>query len=112
MAIGNFLTLSLHTLSVTKRIFLGDYHVLVTINVVMHLIILSTTIVTLISYPQLCSQFRLLPEMYLRCKEAMMTEFARVGKLRLMDARRLCRIDVNKTRKIYNLLVSKGFISS
>ena len=49
--------------------------------------------------------------MYLRCKEAMMAEFAKLGKLRLMDARRLCRIDVNKTRKIYNLLVSKGLIS-
>uniref|UniRef100_A0A1X7SQY8 Uncharacterized protein n=1 Tax=Amphimedon queenslandica TaxID=400682 RepID=A0A1X7SQY8_AMPQE len=34
------------------------------------------------------------------------------GKLRLMDARKLCRIDVNQTRKIYNHLVSKELIKA
>ena len=41
----------------------------------------------------------------------MLTESKRNGgKLRLMDARKLCRIDVNKTRKIYNHLVNKKLI--
>ena len=60
---------------------------------------------------QLCLHCWLLPEMYLLCKEAMTTEFAKSGRLRLMDACQLCQIYVNKTRKIYNLLVSRGLIS-
>ena len=50
--------------------------------------------------------FRILPDVYLHCKSSMLTESRRNGrKLRLTDTRKLCRIDVNKTRKIYNCLV-------
>ena len=40
----------------------------------------------------------------------MLAENKKTGHLRLMDARKLCRIDVNKTRKIYNLLVEKKLV--
>ncbi len=42
--------------------------------------------------------------MSLECKKS--------GFLRLMDARKLCRIDVNKTRKIYNFLLDKKIIEN
>ena len=63
------------------------------------------------SLMQICSIHRILPDVYLHCKSSMLTESKRNGgKLRLMDARKLCRIDVNKTRKIYNHLVNKKLI--
>ena len=61
---------------------------------------------------QFCSQNRLQPEVFLRCKSVMVTEYKKNGKLRLMDARKMCRIDVNKTRKIYDLLKNNGLISN
>ena len=39
-----------------------------------------------------------------------MGESKKLGKLRLADARKVLKIDVNKTRKLYNLLLSKGDI--
>ena len=66
---------------------------------------------SLTSLIQICSIHRILPDVYLHCKSSMLTESKRNGgKLRLMDARKLCRIDVNKTRKIYNHLVNKKLI--
>ena len=60
---------------------------------------------------QICSVHRILPDVYLHCKGVMIAESRKCGgKLRLMDARKLCRIDVNKTRKIYNHLVSKELV--
>jgi transcriptional adapter 2-alpha len=59
---------------------------------------------------EICTVHRILPDVYLRCKNAMITENKKSGSLRLMDARKLCRIDVNKTRKIYNYLISKNLI--
>uniref|UniRef100_A0A1X7UPV6 SWIRM domain-containing protein n=1 Tax=Amphimedon queenslandica TaxID=400682 RepID=A0A1X7UPV6_AMPQE len=59
----------------------------------------------------ICSVHRILPDVYLHCKGVMIAESRKCGgKLRLMDARKLCRIDVNKTRKIYNHLVSKELV--
>ena len=61
---------------------------------------------------QLCSQCRFKPEAYLQYKRLLVSEFRRQrsGKLRLAEARKLLKIDVNKTRKIYNLLVAKNLI--
>lgn len=58
----------------------------------------------------LCSQLRLLPSAYLDFKQALTTECDKHGKLRLAQARQLIKIDVNKTRKIYDLLVQEGVI--
>ncbi|XP_019861636.1 PREDICTED: transcriptional adapter 2-alpha-like isoform X1 [Amphimedon queenslandica] len=60
---------------------------------------------------QICSVHRILPDVYLHCKGVMIAESRKCGgKLRLMDARKLCRIDVNKTRKIYNHFLSKELV--
>jgi len=40
-----------------------------------------------------------------------MKENEKYGELRLAQARTLIRIDVNKTRKMYNFFVDKGWIS-
>lgn len=60
---------------------------------------------------ELCSQCRLQPESYLHYKQQLVSEWERQGKLRLADARKQLKIDVNKTRKIYNFLLEKGLIS-
>lgn len=59
----------------------------------------------------LCSNLRLLPENYLEIKEQLIAENNKLGFLRLLDARRIVKIDVNKTRKIYDYLITEGFIS-
>lgn len=41
-----------------------------------------------------------------------MHENANVGYLRLSDARRLIKIDVNKTREIYNFLIKNGYVNA
>lgn len=58
----------------------------------------------------LCSNLRLVPKNYLEFKEQLISENNKMGFLRLLDARRIVKIDVNKTRKIYDYLVSEGFI--
>ncbi|XP_072947630.1 transcriptional adapter 2A [Epargyreus clarus] len=58
----------------------------------------------------LCSHLRLLPQNYMSIKDLLITENNKLGFLRLLDARRLLKIDVNKTRKIYDYLISEGFI--
>ncbi|XP_028164359.1 transcriptional adapter 2A [Ostrinia nubilalis] len=59
----------------------------------------------------LCSNLRLVPKNYLEFKEQLVTENNKLGFLRLLDARRIVKIDVNKTRKIYDYLVSEGFLT-
>lgn len=59
----------------------------------------------------LCSNLRLLPENYLDIKQQLITQNSKMGFLRLLDARRIVKIDVNKTRKIYDYLLYEGFIS-
>ena len=59
---------------------------------------------------QLCSQCRLQPVAYLQYKQQLVSECKKEGKVRLADARKLIKIDVNKTRRIYNLLVEKGLV--
>ena len=60
----------------------------------------------------LCQVCRLHPEALLGYMAQLEVEGRRFGGvLRLVDARRLLKIDVNKTRKIFNFLASKGRIS-
>lgn len=60
----------------------------------------------------LCGLARILPLSYLEYKEMLITENKRVGYLRLADARRLIKIDVNKTRQIYDFLLKCGKINN
>lgn len=57
---------------------------------------------------ELCAGVRLVPEAYLEFKEILVGECKRNGFLRLQQARTLIKIDVNKTRKLYDFLVSEG----
>ncbi|XP_061394105.1 transcriptional adapter 2A isoform X1 [Musca vetustissima] len=60
---------------------------------------------------QLCSVARIVPQSYLDYKNILITENAKVGHIRLADARRLIKIDVNKTRQIYDFLIEHGHIN-
>lgn len=59
----------------------------------------------------LCSNLRLVPKNYLEFKEQLIGENNKMGFLRLLDARRIVKIDVNKTRKIYDYLIHEGFLT-
>lgn len=63
------------------------------------------------SEKSLCSNLRLIPGNYLEIKEQLIMENNKMGFLRLLDARRIVKIDVNKTRKIYDHLICEGFIN-
>lgn len=60
---------------------------------------------------QLCSRVRLIPTAYLSYKTMLMGENVKSGYLRLADARRLIKIDVNKTRQLYDFLLKFGFVN-
>lgn len=58
---------------------------------------------------ELCSTLRILPKPYLLIKETLIREYARRnGNLRRREARGLIKIDVNKTSKVWDLLVEMG----
>lgn len=59
---------------------------------------------------ELCAQIKMLPESYLKFKELLINECDKSNGIVLKIARSLVRIDVNKTRKIYNLLMAKNII--
>jgi len=59
---------------------------------------------------EICSELRVLPATFLEIKQVLTGECTRLGGLRLADARPLVKIDVNKTRKIYDFLVAQGLI--
>ncbi|XP_046854461.1 transcriptional adapter 2-alpha-like [Xenia sp. Carnegie-2017] len=59
---------------------------------------------------ELCSKLRLLPEPYLHYKHTLMKESVSLGSLKLAQARTLIKIDVNKTRKLYDFFVRKNWI--
>uniref|UniRef100_A0A667YB46 Transcriptional adapter n=1 Tax=Myripristis murdjan TaxID=586833 RepID=A0A667YB46_9TELE len=59
---------------------------------------------------ELCQVVRLVPGAYLEYKQALLNECRRQGGLRLAQARALIKIDVNKTRKIYDFLIKEGYI--
>lgn len=58
----------------------------------------------------LCSTVRLVPMSYIGYKTILTAENAKTGYLRLADARRLIKIDVNKTRQLYDFMLKYGFI--
>ncbi|XP_078278433.1 transcriptional adapter 2-alpha isoform X4 [Rhinoraja longicauda] len=60
---------------------------------------------------ELCQMVRLVPGAYLEYKSALMNEGCRLGGLKLAHARTLIKIDVNKTRKIYDFLIREGYIT-
>lgn len=60
---------------------------------------------------ELCSTIRLVPTAYLSYKAILISENAKSSNLRLADARRLIKIDVNKTRQLYDFLLKSGFIN-
>lgn len=59
---------------------------------------------------ELCALIKMLPESYLKFKEFLISECEKLQGINLKTARSLIKIDVNKTRKIYNLLISKRLI--
>ncbi|XP_014284729.1 transcriptional adapter 2-alpha [Halyomorpha halys] len=58
----------------------------------------------------LCSTSRIVPETYNTFKELLINECKKHGGLKLAQARTLIKIDVNKTRKIYDHLLSLKLI--
>ena len=55
--------------------------------------------------------FRVYPELYLDVKESLIAESEKCGGLRLAEARRVVKIDVNKTRKLYDFFMAQQLIS-
>lgn len=60
---------------------------------------------------ELCSQIRVIPDAYLTYKKLLVAENAKLCYLRLTDARRLIKIDVNKTRVLYDFLFEQGYVN-
>ncbi|XP_050419702.1 transcriptional adapter 2-alpha isoform X2 [Adelges cooleyi] len=59
---------------------------------------------------ELCTLIKMLPESYLKFKELLRSECEKSKGISLKTARSLIKIDVNKTRKMYNLLIEKALI--
>lgn len=59
----------------------------------------------------LCRNVRLVPATYLQLRDVLVAEQARSGCVKLQTARRLLKIDVNKTRKLHDFLIETGFIT-
>ncbi len=57
-----------------------------------------------------CSEARVFPEVFLDIKKILVEECGKSCGLRLADARPLVKIDVNKTRKLYDFLLKKELI--
>lgn len=60
---------------------------------------------------ELCSRIRVIPDAYLAYKKLLAAENGKMGYLRLADARRLIKIDVNKTRVMYDFFVEHGLVN-
>lgn len=60
---------------------------------------------------ELCSKLRFLPHAYLRYKQMLIKENQLLGFLKLAQARALIKIDVNKTRKLYDFCVRQNWIT-
>ncbi|XP_037512459.1 transcriptional adapter 2-alpha isoform X2 [Rhipicephalus sanguineus] len=59
---------------------------------------------------ELCAGLRIVPEMYLHFKGLLINEYEKLGSLRLATARAIIKIDVNKTRKLYDFLLAEGIV--
>eukprot|EP00058_Branchiostoma_floridae_P014052 XP_002599540.1 hypothetical protein BRAFLDRAFT_121766 [Branchiostoma floridae] len=64
-----------------------------------------------LSNMQMCANVRFLPEAFFEYKDILQREAERQGGLRLAQARQLLKIDVNKTRKLFDFLIQEGAIS-
>ncbi|KAH9491564.1 Transcriptional adapter 2-alpha, partial [Bulinus truncatus] len=60
---------------------------------------------------ELCSEARLVPQAYLDFSRILIAENTKHGFLKLAQARTLIKIDVNKTRKLYDFLILHGHIT-
>lgn len=60
---------------------------------------------------ELCKNARLVPASYFTLRDVLTAEQKRCGHVKLQTARRLLKIDVNKTRKLYDFLIEEGFIT-
>ncbi|XP_019763498.1 transcriptional adapter 2-alpha isoform X1 [Dendroctonus ponderosae] len=60
---------------------------------------------------EMCSNVRLVPESYVGLRDILIAENTKSGHVKLQRARSLLKIDVNKTRKLYDFLVSEGYIN-
>lgn len=60
---------------------------------------------------ELCKNVRLVPLSYIEFRDILINENRKVGYLKLQIARRLLKIDVNKTRRLYDFLVQEGYIN-
>lgn len=59
---------------------------------------------------ELCRTVRLVPVSYLEFKEVLITENKKMGSIKLKTARKILKIDVNKTRRLFDFLVEEGYI--
>jgi len=59
---------------------------------------------------ELCKNCRLVPEAYMDFRRILTAESDKYGELRLAQARTLIKIDVNKTRKLFDFLISEGLV--
>jgi len=59
---------------------------------------------------ELCSQVRIIPHIFTEIKEVLVGECEKSDGIRLADARNAVKIDVNKTRRIYDFLTQQGTI--
>ncbi|XP_065557432.1 transcriptional adapter 2-alpha-like isoform X2 [Artemia franciscana] len=59
---------------------------------------------------EMCSRLRILPQLYLKFKSTLIQRCHDKDGLTLMQARSCVRIDVNKTRQVYQLLEKMGCI--
>lgn len=60
---------------------------------------------------EICASIRLVPEAYIEFRNALVNECKKNGCLKLGQARGLIKIDVNKTRKLYDFLLMNGMIN-
>ncbi|XP_050409918.1 transcriptional adapter 2-alpha [Patella vulgata] len=60
---------------------------------------------------EICTTIRLVPEAFMEFKKVLIKECQKLGCLKLAQARSLIKIDVNKTRKLYDHLISDGTIN-
>jgi len=60
----------------------------------------------------LCTELRLLPSVFAQLRAKLEEASLSKGGLLLAEAREALRIDVNKTRKVFDLLVTEGVIQA
>ena len=60
---------------------------------------------------QICSDNRVVPQIYLQIKQIMIQECLKQDGLKLADIRPIVKIDVNKTRKLYDYFLQKEFLT-